>query len=58
MLRNAGLEGEDLELRIATLDSVLGTTFGKEYALELAIDDLFQQLLNRPGRVCRIVQFV
>jgi len=48
MLRNAGLEGEDLELRIATLDTVLGTTFGKEYALELAIDDLFQQLLTDP----------
>jgi len=48
MLRNAGLEGEDLESRIATLDTVLGTTFGKEYALELAIDDLFQQLLTDP----------
>lgn len=48
MLRNAGLEGEDLESRIATLDTVLGTTFGKEYALELAIDELFQQLLTDP----------
>jgi hypothetical protein len=48
MLRNAGLEGEALEKGIATLDTVLGTTFGKEYALELAIDDLFQQLLTDP----------
>lgn len=48
MLRNAGLEGKDLELAIETLDTTLGTAFGKEYALELAIDDLFQQLLTDP----------
>jgi hypothetical protein len=47
-LRDAGLEGEDLEKRLGILDEMFGTSYVMEYKLELATDDLLQTLINDP----------
>ena len=47
-LRDAGLEGEDLEKRLGILDEMFGTSYVMEYQLELATDDLLQTLINDP----------
>jgi len=47
-LRKAGLEGEELEKRLAILDEMFGTSYVIEYKMELATDDLLQALLDDP----------
>jgi len=47
-LRNAGLQGEELEKRLKVLDDMFGTSYTIEYKMELATGELLQALLDDP----------
>lgn len=47
-LRDAGLEGAELEKRLEILDELFGTTYVAEYRLELGMSDLLKELINDP----------
>jgi hypothetical protein len=47
-LRDAGLEGAELEKRLMVLDEMFGTSYTVEYKMELATGELLQALLDDP----------